>query len=407
MTYRSVLANREFLAILLSQGLSIAGDQVLRIAVAVLVYRETSSALAASATFAVSYLTYLMAGPLLSAVSDRYSRLAVMVISDLGRAATVLVLALSSPPTWGIFALLVVLSTFAPAFDSARSATLPDILPGDAYPRGSALGNLVFQGAQVGGFAVGGALLASVSVRQALVLDAATFLVSAGAITAFVLTRRPEERSSGTSLLQETAEGARLVWRDGVLRRYLGFAVLGAVAVSAPESLAVPIAYELGGGTTAAGVLSAALPAGFVGASFFVLRLPEERRSALLPGLVALSAIPLLLTPAVTNPAAVACLWVVSGMGASLQLVASAGYVAAAPAHARGRAYGIASTMLMASQGVAQLVAGSLSKVVGGHRGGSWGVALLAAACLVSLVPLSDHVPSRRIRAQGISEVVR
>ncbi|MGB8649984.1 MAG: MFS transporter [Mycobacteriales bacterium] len=406
-TYRSVLANREFAAILFSQALSILGDQLARIALAVLVFRETHSAFAASATFAVAYLTYLVGGPVLSALSDRYTRRTVMVLSDLGRACAVTALATAHLPVVGVFALLVVLSAFAPAFDSARGATLPDILPGEAYVRGNALCNLVFQAAMIGGFVAGGALLATAGTEQVLLLDAGTFLVSAGALLGLIRARDASARPERTNLLRDAAEGVRLVAADLTLRKLLGFALLGAVAVAGPESLAVPVAASLGGGTLAAGLLTASIPAGFVVASFAVLRFPPARRIELLPSLTVISVLPLLATPLAGSVGVTVVLWTVSGFGSSLQLVASAAYVAAAPEHARGRAYGLASTSLMASQGLAQLAAGGVSTAFGAHHGPGISVAVLGGLTLLLLPVVSGRVRIAALQPQGNPDLVR
>ena len=398
VSYRSVLAHREFRAVLLSQGLSVFGDQLARLALAVLVFRQTGSAFAASATYAVFFLAYLAGGPVLSSLADRLPRRRVMVTSDLGCAAVVAAMALPHLPVPALFALLVLLGLAAPAFDSSRSATLPDILQGDAYTRGNALLNLVFQAAQVLGFVAGGALLAVLPVAQVLLLDAATFLLSALALRVYVQAR-PALASTGASVLHDTVEGVRLVAGDARLRRLLGFALLSAAALAAPESLAVPVAAAMGGGTLASGVLTASLPAGFLLASFAVLRVVPERRERLLLPLAALSAGPLLLTPLSASVPVTTALWLLAGVGASLQLVASAAYVVAAPAHARGRAYGVAATLLMAVQGGAQLLVGALATATGARAA----VALVAGLTLL-LLPLTGS-PREPTLKRSASEV--
>ena len=55
-SYRQVFAVREFRAIFLAYGLSILGDQVARIAVSLLVFERSHSALAATATYQVADL---------------------------------------------------------------------------------------------------------------------------------------------------------------------------------------------------------------------------------------------------------------------------------------------------------------------------------------------------------------
>jgi MFS family permease len=382
VTYRSVLANREFSALLMSQALSTAGDQLARIAVAVLVFERTGSAFAASATYAVSYLTYLLGGPVLSAISDRNPRITVMITCDLLRAPLILALCLDDLPLWTFFVVLGVVGALAPPFDSARSALQPDLLAGERYVVGNALMNLVIQGGQVLGFLAGGALVSFVSVRGALALDAATFLVSAGLVMGCVRYRAaaqaPAERSS---LLRDTASGFRLVTTHRDLKRLLGFALLGSAAIIAPEGLAIPVAKALGGGALEAGVLTAAIPAGYLVGSAVVLRVPSDHRTDLLPVLVLVACLPLLATPLVHSVAIVTALWFVAGAGGCVNLVASAAYMQICPREFRARAYGVAITSLNAVQGVVLLGAG----LVAGQLSASESVASLAGGMLLLL----------------------
>lgn len=403
VTYRSVLSNREFTALLIAQTLSTGGDQLARIAIAVLVYERTGSAFAASATYAVSYLTYLIGGPILTAISDRNPRATVMIVSDLIRAPLVLTLCVSGLPLWNFFAVLAIVGVLAPPFDSARSALQPDLLEGEAYVVGNALMNVVVQLGQVLGFVAGGALVSFVSVRGALGLDAATFLISAGLILSCIRHRgaAQTEQDRG-SLLGDVVSGFKLVRDTPTLRRLLGFALLGSAVIIAPEGLAIPVASRLGGGAFAAGVLTASVPAGYLLASAFILRLPSERRETLLPALVLLSCLPLLLTPFVPSIAGVTALWFIAGMGGCVNLIASAAYVQACPRDFRGRAYGIAVTALNLIQGGVLLLAGALAGFLRADRS----VAALAAG-LVGLLAV-QRVRSRSMAtAQGKRDLVR
>lgn len=359
VTYREVLGMREFRAILLSQGLSTLGDQVTRVAVALLVFQRSGSAFAASATYACSYLTWLVGGTPLSAFADRYPRRTVMVVSDVARAGLVVLLALPGLPLVVVFALLVLTGFLAPPFDSARSALLPDLLPSDRYVVGNALMNGAFQGGQVAGFLVGGALVAAVSYRGALLVDAATFVVSAAVLLLMVPAGARTERDGRTSLLRETVEGVRAVAGNPRLRWLLAYALLSTAVAIPAEGLAVAVASSLGRGSVAVGALTATIPAGFLLGSVVVLRVEPSRRLRLLPLLALLGSAPLLLTVVLRNPFLIGAVWVLAGAGNALQLVASAEYVSSTPPELRGRAYGVAGTCLMAVQGIVLLVVGA------------------------------------------------
>lgn len=381
--YRTVLANREFASLVVGQTLSTLGDQLARIAIAVLVFSRTSSPLAASATYGVSYASYLVGGPVLSSLSDRWPRLRVMVACDLLRAPLVLLLCVQSLPLAAVFVVVGLIGTLGPPFDSARGAVQPDLLPGEAYVTGSALINVLVQSAQVVGFAAGGALVAELSARGALALDAATFVISAGLLLAFLQARPAAmlpEQSRG--LLADSAEGLRLVASNHYLRCLLLVALLGSALLIAPEGLAVPIAADLGRGPVTAGLLTASIPAGFVVGGFAVLRLPTGTRIRLLPWLVLIGGVPLLLTPATRSPWVIGLLWMLSGAAGSVNLVASSAFMQACPREFRARAYGVAGTLLNAVQGVVLLLSGATAAATGGRES----VALFALASLALLL---------------------
>jgi MFS family permease len=167
---------REFRALYLARLLSLSGDQVAKIALAVAIFQRSGSALLAAATFAAAFLPWVVAGPLLSVVADRYRRRDVMVACDLARAALVGVIAVPDLPLPVVFVLLVAVVSLAAPFESARAALLPEVLPDDGYVVGSSLGQAATQGAQVLGYLFGGAAVALLTPPGALVLDAATFV---------------------------------------------------------------------------------------------------------------------------------------------------------------------------------------------------------------------------------------
>ena len=391
VTYRQVLAVREFRAMFLSDILSILGDQVARIAVALLVYDRTGSAFASAATYACSFLTWLVGGPVLSTLSDRYPRREVMVVGDLARLLLVLVMCLPGLPLWGFFLALAGVGLLTPPFEAARSALLADVMTGEEYVTANALMNAFAQAGQVLGFLIGGALVATLGARGALGVDAATFAVSA-VVLLLAVRRRPAALTERTGVRTEMREGAALVFRSPELRRLLAYAALTMAVLIAPEGLAVAIAAELGRGPVAAGVLTATIPAGFVLGTWLLLRVPSARRMPMLPRLAVLASVPLLLTPFVDSITVLAALWVLAGVGGALQVVANAAFVAAVPAHLRGRAYGIASTCLMVVQGGTVLIAGAVAEATGPRAP----VALTAVTVLLALGLLVQAHPRGR-----------
>jgi MFS family permease len=342
--------------------LSVLGDQLARLAIAVLVYRQTGSPLAASATYACSYLVWVVGGPFLTVLADRAPRHLIMIASDLARAGLVLLLAIPSVPLPVVFGLLLLSSALAPPFEAARSALVSEVLDGPHYLRGNALMNSVFTAGQALGFVLGGAVIASVGVRAALVLDASSFCLSAALLILAAPRRAAAVQDREQSLWGDTVEGGQLVLRDRRLRYLLLVGVLGLCSVVSAEGLAIPVADDLGGGPVAAGLLTAAIPIGFLLGGVVIVRLEEPRRSTWMRPLLVVTTVPLALSPLVTDLRLLFSLWVLAGAGSAVQILANTAFVVATPNAFRGRAFGVAATAIMAGQGLVLLVAGALAE---------------------------------------------
>ncbi len=363
--YADALKVREFRALYIAQVASGIGDQVAKVALAVLVYDRTSSPLLAALAYAAGFLPWIVAGPVLSPLADRLPRRRVMVVCELGRAALFGAMALHGVPLLVLFVLLFLASILAPPFEAARAATLPDVLTGDLYVVGSSLGAISSQLVQVLGFAGGGALVAAVGARGALGLDAVTFAVSGLLLLVRLVSRPPAATGARPTLVADVREGSRVVFASPVLRSILLLAWVGAAFSIVPEGLAVTYADSRNAGPLATGLLLAANPVGAVIGAFAIGRLvaPSRRLRLMLP-LAVLTFLPLMGT-VVHPPVAVACLlWAMSGVGLAFQLPANATFVAGVPAASRGRAFGLAQSGLQVFQGLALTVGGALAQVL-------------------------------------------
>src|SRR3954447_4596585 len=90
-------AHVEFRAIWMTRGLSLVGDQLARVALAVLVFQRTGSAALTGLAYAATFLPYL-AGPVIAGTADRRSRKGILVALDLARAGAVGAMALPGVP---------------------------------------------------------------------------------------------------------------------------------------------------------------------------------------------------------------------------------------------------------------------------------------------------------------------
>ncbi|ONI88442.1 hypothetical protein ALI22I_18975 [Saccharothrix sp. ALI-22-I] len=382
----TVFRVREFRFLWSAEVLSIFGDQLARVALAVLVYGRTQSAVWATVVYALTFLPALLGGVLLSWLADRYRRRAVMVGVDVARAGLVAAMAVPGVPLWALCGLLVVVVLLGSPFTAAQGALLPEVLPGELYDRGLAVRQMTSQAAQLVGFAGGGVLVAAISPGFALVADAVTFLLSAALIRLGVANRpRPTvTRDAGGSVRGViTSIAADPRRRVLVLLAWLvGWYVV-------PEALAAPYADQLGAGPVVVGVLMAADPLGSVlGAWLFVRYVPAHRRARLVGVLAVCAGIPLVLCAFRPGLVLTFVLWSLSGAASTSYLLQTqSGFVRATPDADRGRAIGVAASGIVAAQGITVFIGGlmadlwdpAIATAVAGATG-----ALCSLACAVA-----------------------
>ena len=363
-TFRQVFGVSEFRALWSAQILSVVGDQLARVALTLLVFQRTGSALLAAITFAVSIVPAFIGGLTLSGLADRLPRRQVMIASDLSRAVLVAIMAIPGMPVFLMICIFGAVTMIGAPFNAARAALYPDILIGDLYVLGTAVTLTTLQFAQVIGFAAGGAIVELFGVRTSLLVDSATFLVSA-LLTRALVRARPTARATPRArplALSDLSAGIRLVFGNPALRTpmLLGWLV---AFYDIPEGVVAPLSRSLGGGDLAAGLIlaAAALGASLGAVGFSRLVSPERRLrwmtriAPLAPGVLVLFAF----RPAL--PAALVIL-TVSGIFDCYQVAANATFVQATPPSQRSQAFGIVQGGMSLGQGTAMILAGAAAE---------------------------------------------
>jgi predicted MFS family arabinose efflux permease len=386
-TYRSLFSERQFTALFIAQAISLTGDQLARVAIATLVFSETGSAFLTALVYAVTYLPWLVGGPLLGGLADRLPRRAVMVSCQLTSAVLVALMAVPGMPLIALAALLFVVILAESPFLSARASLLVDVLPDDRYVLASAMNQLTIQAAQVVGFAAGGALIRLIGPRDALLVNALSFLVSAALVRFGVRVHGAIASVQLGNSWERMKTGAKVVFGDPRLR---GLVLLGWLATFwvVPEGLAAPYAK---GDSTAIGLLLASQPIGSVVGGVVLSRLVRPAtRLEVMGWLAVMSCLPLVFfftTPPL--PLAVGLL-VISGIGTTYNLPANAAFMQALPAERRGQAFGLVSAGLVAGQGISIALAGACAELT------SPGVVIGVAGVLGVVAALSLSGAGRR-----------
>lgn len=391
-TYLAVFRNREFSALWLAEALSVAGDQLARLALSLLVYDRTGSPALTGLTYALTFVPALFSGSLLSGVADRYPRRTVMVCCDIVSALLVGAIAIPGTPIALVCVGVIGMTMSNTLFKTARLALLPDVLSGDAYVVGMALRSMTQQTAQLAGFGLGGVLVAAINPGVGLAVDAVTFALSA-TLVGLGTRHRPASRSQQPgqrhSLVGTMTEGVRIIWRDPLLRACTLFDWLIGLYV-VPEALAAPYADHVGGAATSVGLLLAAIPAGSMVGDFLDSRfVPDPRRTRLVVPLVLLTGAMLL--PLVFEPP----IWIavtllaLSGLFSTYHIQVVSEFGRSVPPAGRAQAFGLTGSGLLTAQG--------LGLFAGGLLAGWFGpVDSAAIAGLAGIVAALTIVPSWR-----------
>lgn len=239
----SPLRQRECLLLFCSQLSSGFGDWAGRLALSVVVYQRSNSALWAALVTAVSLLPWIGPGQVVATFADRIGRVAMMVGCDVVRAVLYLVLLIEMPlPV--VLCVAFLAGLLAPPFAAARSAAMVEVIDPAMYGKALKLWGATHQFEAIIGFALGGVLVATAGVNTAIALNAVTFLVSAALLLPLWGTTASAVHGSAQSGLTGLWAGVR-VWRcDPYLMRGLVlFVGVGSFSVL-PEALAVAFVAE-------------------------------------------------------------------------------------------------------------------------------------------------------------------
>jgi MFS family permease len=177
--------NRNYRNLWLGQVVSEVGDHFNNIAVFSLVMETTGSGLIVSGVLLSRGLAMLIAGPLAGVALDRMDRRNLMIASDVLRCivACGFWLCLLFPQPWLLYLLSAMLMFCSPFFTSGRAAILPRIASKEELHTANALTQTTQWTNLAIGMFLGGASVHQLGFRYAFVLNAASFVFSALAVS--------------------------------------------------------------------------------------------------------------------------------------------------------------------------------------------------------------------------------
>jgi len=223
----AVLRQRNFALLWCAALISRLGDYTLLVGLPFYVYQRTGSTVATGAMLAAELGPEIVLGSVAGVYADRWDRRRTMIVSDLARAG-VLLLLLALPARGGLW--IVYLVAFAQAsiaqfFLPASGALLPRVVGDAQLLPANALRATMDNAARIVGPALGGVLLGSLGLGGVVLVDAASFLCSAGLIVLVRVGSAPSTtRAAPSPGAAQAGARWRAFWREwadglGVVRR--------------------------------------------------------------------------------------------------------------------------------------------------------------------------------------------
>lgn len=282
---------RGFKALFFSYSINELGNWLGEIALAIVVFDATGSALASASLFvAMQFLPALLSQVLVARLELAKPR---VLLSVMYFAEALLFLALAATVNHLVLPVVLLLATLDGAIAiAARSLTrayaVQTLAPSDSVREGNALINIGFTGAAVLGPIVAGVVVASLGARAGLLIDAVSFAGAALIVIAGARTVASDRREAKHWII-ELREGLQYVSRSPVLRTLLLAQGTAWIFFSLPVPIEIVYAKDtLNSGDAGYATILACWGAGMViGSVFFAASRQRSIQFLLLLGAVA------------------------------------------------------------------------------------------------------------------------
>lgn len=374
---------RNFSLLFGGQTISIFGDALYAVALPWLILTTGGSAQELGIVLAAYGITLAAAMLVGGWLSDRLRPRRVMLIADAVRmllVAILAVLALEGHPTIFQFcAIAIPLGALRGAFTPASMSILPDTLSSEDLQAGNGLMMASMQGANLVGSAVAGVIVAAFTAGVALVIDAATFLVSALSLALMrtapraTSSRREAGESQGNPSASTQEQDAQVSFGHFLrTSRLIQVALLMFIVISLCAGGLIEVALPalvhgpMHGGSSGYGFILAAWGAGALVGSIFAGMLGKHKHKGLiilLGGLIV--AVVIALLPVGGVPGAMVCMLIGGIANSGITVLLFTAIQLNIPSHLMGRVMGLLMFSSVGMYPLSVALAGVLSNQFG------------------------------------------
>ncbi len=281
--YRDVLTQTQYLKIIAANLISRFGDSIDSIAFTWIVYAVTGSAAWSAVIFALNQLPSVLLQPFAGALVEGMNKKRIMVLSDLVRGGVVALLGILYAQgfvgPWILAAMTLVISSVEAFCLPASVALIPKIIDKKYYSFATSLNGTLSNVMQLIGLGVAGAIIGVFGVGAAMLIDAATFFLSA-ILTAWVKGKEDNLKRgkwSAKEYFSDLKEGFCYLKKTQIVFNFCMIGILANMVVGPVSSLQSPMAVEIFGlGSGLLSVYGIAFTLGMSGGSFLLPYIMEK-----------------------------------------------------------------------------------------------------------------------------------
>ncbi|MDL4841813.1 MFS transporter [Aquibacillus rhizosphaerae] len=203
--------NKQYMHLIGAQIVSSLGDWLDILALLALVaIKWDTTPIGVSGVMVCIAIPMITLGPFAGAISDKFDRKRIMIISDLIRCLVVLGFVVASS-LWQIYLLLLIKSAFASLFVPAKNGKLKEIVHEKDIQQAMGISGMIDNSSKIIGPTLSGILVSFIGVNIAFFIDAATFVISAvfllGVTNSTYQQAEKKEQYSRRSIFHQIIEG--------------------------------------------------------------------------------------------------------------------------------------------------------------------------------------------------------
>jgi MFS family permease len=242
-SYGAVIRSPRYFPLWLGQLVSSFGDTLHYIALVVLVFQLSGQGIAVAGLVATEIVPVLVLGPVAGVIIDRFSRKAILIGSDLVRAALVLSL-LWPQGVWHAYVVAAGLSAAGVFFNPTVNAVIPGLTTPEQRLAANSVSWSTGRLVQILAASIAGGIIATVGTGPAFAVNAMSFAVSAALMAVLRIPPHVGQLGSGTkrglgSFFGDARAGLNYARRDFFVSRLLIVQSLASFAVGATGAMLV------------------------------------------------------------------------------------------------------------------------------------------------------------------------